>query len=275
MDARPVPAVALAVRPAADVAALVRLGVPASIVLLGSFALLLATRRLAGALAEPLGAVQLVATGATAALAAWGLRWLWYACHPPAQSARLDALVRWTPLAVVVVTATALSLPDASRAALALVWLVLIAAEIDIYRRGWGRGARFSHGGDQTPTSYSPSQESAPVSLHEPTEVLDEGVLQRLTRVRNAAGGEEVYGMLRAELAPGQQSETLHVAFCPPFAQVPQVDVEQADGPEARIKLAEVLAYGARIEVRLVQVLAEGSHVSVEVSARDEQPVGA
>ena len=39
--------------------------------------------------------------------------------------------------------------------------------------------------------------------------------------------------------------------FCPPFASVPQLDFEQADGPPARVKLGQLLAYGARFEVKL------------------------
>ncbi len=274
MDARPVPSMALTDRPGPDVAALVRLGVPAAIALLGSIALLLAARRLAGALTEPLEAVQLVTTGTMAALATWGLRRLWFARPAPAESDWLDKFVRWASLATVVTMVAALSLPDTSRVALAVVWLVLIAAEIDVYRSIQRRGGRSKDLGNETPPSYSPPVGVVPVSLHEPSETLDEGVLQRLTRRRDEAGGEMVYGLLRAELGAGQQTETLHVAFCPPFARVPQVDVEQADGPEARIKLAEVLACGARIEVRFAQALAEPAHVSVEISARDEQPDG-
>jgi len=75
-------------------------------------------------------------------------------------------------------------------------------------------------------------------------------VVQQLTR--SQAGDRDVLsGWLRLEFAPGQRNAAAHVAFCPPFARLPLVEVAQLDGPSGRIKTAQVLPFGVRLEVKL------------------------
>ena len=71
--------------------------------------------------------------------------------------------------------------------------------------------------------------------------VPPEGVVQQLTRSRAANGTEEISGWLRTSFAAGQRTASVHVAFCPPLGATPELSVEQIDGPEARIKTAQVL----------------------------------
>jgi len=94
-------------------------------------------------------------------------------------------------------------------------------------------------------------------------------VTQRLTRLWNAEQGESIYGTMRASFAPNQRDAVLHVAFCPPFARVPQLDLEQREGPEAQLKVGQLLAYGARIDVRLRRVPPEATSVVVHLSVRE------
>ena len=64
-------------------------------------------------------------------------------------------------------------------------------------------------------------------------------------------------------LAVGQRSGSLHVAFCPSFEQEPQVEAEPVCGPDCRIKAAQVLPYGARLDVKLDEPAAQDASVLV------------
>jgi hypothetical protein len=76
-------------------------------------------------------------------------------------------------------------------------------------------------------------------------------VMQQFTLRTTAEGGQELSGWLRMNLAAGQRTDTLHVAFCPPFEHAPIVEAEAVSGPDCRIKVAEVMPYGARLEIKL------------------------
>jgi hypothetical protein len=57
------------------------------------------------------------------------------------------------------------------------------------------------------------------------------------------------------------------VAFCPPFAGTPELTAVQLDGPEARIKIAQLLPYGARLDVKLIALNKESACVLVQFTA--------
>jgi hypothetical protein len=74
-------------------------------------------------------------------------------------------------------------------------------------------------------------------------------------------------------LAAGERSASVHLAFCPPFARAPRVELVQSDGPAARIKTVQVLPYGARFDLGFSAPAAEGDAVLLQFSAgtqRDE-----
>jgi hypothetical protein len=98
-------------------------------------------------------------------------------------------------------------------------------------------------------------------------ETLASNVLQQLTRIRNDAGVESIFGTLRAEFAAGQRHATLHVGFCPPLAGAPTVDADPADGPDATVKIVQAFAHGARLEVRLAVPATEACSVLLEMTA--------
>ena len=81
--------------------------------------------------------------------------------------------------------------------------------------------------------------------------VADPHITQQFTRRETAEGDDLVEGWLRAPLGPGQRTTHVHISFCPPFESIPELEFEQADGQPARVKLGQVLAYGARFEVKL------------------------
>jgi hypothetical protein len=93
-------------------------------------------------------------------------------------------------------------------------------------------------------------------------------VIQQLTRSQAADGAEELSGWLRLPFAPGQRTGTVHVAFCPPLRVTPELAVEQVEGPEARIKTAQLLPYGARFDLKLAAAAEGPTAVLLQFTAR-------
>ena len=85
---------------------------------------------------------------------------------------------------------------------------------------------------------------------------------------RRPTGPNELSGWLRMPFAAGQRTGSMHVAFCPPFAATPELAVEQIDGPEVRIKTAQLLPYGARLDLKLAAAAEEPTAVLLQFSAR-------
>ncbi|TWT39249.1 hypothetical protein [Blastopirellula retiformator] len=94
-------------------------------------------------------------------------------------------------------------------------------------------------------------------------------VSQQLTRAREATT-EVVYGFLRADFAVGERHQTLHVAFCPPLASPPEMELCQVEGPEVSVKTSLVEAHGARVELRRSGSLDEAFSVVLELHAASE-----
>ncbi|MDZ7616574.1 MAG: hypothetical protein U1E05_06185 [Patescibacteria group bacterium] len=93
-------------------------------------------------------------------------------------------------------------------------------------------------------------------------------VVQQLTRRQLPDGVEELAGWLRVSFAPGQRTENVHLAFCPPFSAAPQLTIKQLDGPAARMKTAQLLPYGVRIDLKLSAPAEEHCRVSLEFLAK-------
>jgi hypothetical protein len=91
--------------------------------------------------------------------------------------------------------------------------------------------------------------------------------LQQLTRVRNTEGIESIHGTLTADIAAGQRHATLHVGFCPPLEGQPTVEVEVLDGPDATAKVVQAFAHGARFELRLAEPAEDACRVAIEFAA--------
>jgi len=74
-------------------------------------------------------------------------------------------------------------------------------------------------------------------------------LLQELIRTRNN-GRETVIGTARLEFAAGEQTAALHVAFCPPLNNDPDVDVEALEAEGVTIRATDCRSYGLRLEAR-------------------------
>jgi hypothetical protein len=92
-------------------------------------------------------------------------------------------------------------------------------------------------------------------------------ITQRIVRGLSANGEEKVEAELWAELASGVQHKVLHLAFCPPFGEVPRVQVEQLEGPPGRLRIAQIVPHGTRIEIKLSAVSSKDAHVKLRVRA--------
>jgi hypothetical protein len=95
----------------------------------------------------------------------------------------------------------------------------------------------------------------------------DERVIQQLTRSTTREGVDVLRGSLHATFPPGLRTLSVHVAFCPAFAERPRMEFRQASGPAARIKLAQLLAFGARFDIKLAALAQVDETVVLEISA--------
>ena len=102
---------------------------------------------------------------------------------------------------------------------------------------------------------------------------LPADVEQQLQRTVDAQGDVVISGRIQQKFVPNQRTAAVHIAFCPPLAAVPEVKVEQVDGTEATVKIAEVLPLGVRIEVRLRRAAKEPQHVTLTLHAHGPQQV--
>jgi hypothetical protein len=223
-------------------------------------------RRLAGALESPLPAASLAALGLLLGGVAASARLLWRYAGPAADSAPFDALVRWLPLPMIVLAATALSVSGTSPAGLAALWGMLALEEVAVRPRG-KKGVRnvLPVRPDGRFAKKVPHTSSFPVP--------DDEVTQQLTRSQSADGVETLSGWLRVGLGPGQRSANVHVAFCPPFGRTPTLEVTQSAGPPSRIKTVQLLPFGARIDLKLNQAGDEPTSVLLQFSA-ESKPTG-
>jgi len=247
-------------------------GAVAALLLLA--AALVGWRRLAGALSSPLHPPLLLAAGAAMAVAAVGVRLAWRRLSAGNSAPLFDWLMAILPSSAVLALAAALSLPGTAAGGLAAFWAVLAVGEIlawqPLVRRrlpGRSKAAGRSH-----PVRLDPPETVA--AGHRPARPLADvppgDVLQQLTRSRAADGSEQLSGRLRAAFSAGQRSGSIHVAFCPPFARSPELAVEQLDGPPTRIKTAQLLPYGVRLDLKLTATAEAPQSVLVEFSARSK-----
>lgn len=272
-----------------QLAALCLLGV------LGMAALLLAMRRLSGGLERPLEPTTLLIVAILVALAALAIRALWQRSVNDDATLLDEPVVRFGPTLAVVVLGLALSLPELRLETLVAFWAILLSEELWstqlLPRSLRERTARpttlpgatpAAEPTVEQPAAVSSSPPSAPpaeiewagrAELPEVEHTEQEQVLLRLTRVRNGEGQEVLHATLRIDFEAGQRTSAFHLAFCPPFAYTPEVDAFQIDGPEARLKVCQLLPYGARFDLRLNRAYGEPLAVEIEVVAVGEMLV--
>lgn len=128
----------------------------------------------------------------------------------------------------------------------------------------------------RTSDDDSDAIDTAPVKIMtDAIEAAEEGaelVLQQVTRCRTAEGREAIAGQLLAEFAPGERQSTVHVAFCPPFERLPEIEVNLADDLDATVKPTQILHNGAQFEVRLAEPAEDCCSLLIEFTAADGEP---
>ena len=231
-------------------------------ILLASSALVLAGRRLAGAFDHPLNPAALAVAGG-----------LLIGVAGAARTVRRDLPARILLSAAVLAVAAAVTLPGANGVSTAVFWTALAGEEcwawrglLLLCRRPAVREEKVLQGAGQSGES---PRETTGFGDELPSRVAtpDADILQQLTLSRAEDGRQRLSGWLRMPLAAGQRTGNVHVAFCPPFAQAPEIEVRQLAGPACRLKTAQLLAYGTRVEVKLVAAAETAGSVLLEFSA--------
>ncbi|MEN6449978.1 MAG: hypothetical protein ABFC96_05775 [Thermoguttaceae bacterium] len=243
--------------------------------LLVSAAAALFFRRMAGALQHPLHPAALLAAALVAIVAAAAIRRSWR-CESRSPGRRWSDWIVMVAVSLSVIELTlGLCLPGTPAACLTAICVVVATEEAWAWRRHLRRSAVGPHPSVERGAAALRTEDTQPVDrrmdavdLADDDAVPPENVIQQLTRSRADDGAEQIAGWLRARFAPGQRTVSIHVAFCPPLESVPEVEVEQVDGPEARIKAAQSLPYGVRLDLKLVAAIDEPASVLLQFSAR-------
>jgi hypothetical protein len=201
-------------------------------------AVVLTIRQLAGAFTKPLDSGTLLAVGAVLLLLAIAAR---------GKTVASAALI----LLIVLLTASTNSI-----AAALLLWTATIFEELWSWQPVWFK--IYSQNHLQPTTDHPPPDELEP----------SEDILQNLVLRRVDDTSQELSGWLRMSVTKGQRTGSLHVAFCPPFAELPAIESEQHSGPACRIQTAQLLHCGVRLDLKLDAVAAKDESVVVRFFAR-------
>lgn len=216
-----------------------------------ALSLFLTWRRIVGALVVPLGAIPIVLAATGLVVTSTVLRSCSTQCRHVVLSTEYLVLVRMLPGVGAVMLLAALTLPGTPPWGIAAAWLLLIACETTswyLYRRG---------------TAGHPTRtDSAQTAVAESE--LPSGLMQRITRVREA-DRESLHALVQTEIEAGDNVAVVHLAFCPPLAERPQLTAHALDSDGADVRIAQVETFGARIVVRLPHVEPQPRQVMIEV----------
>ncbi|NLE36885.1 MAG: hypothetical protein GX621_02555 [Pirellulaceae bacterium] len=234
---------------------------------------ILVWRRMTGSLGQPLPATTMATWGLLLSAAVLCSRWLWRrGSRQPAS--RRDTFSHWGASLLLIALAAAVSVVGTSPAALAVLWGI-VALEEGVACLARRRNAL---------EIASPSSRSGLPSEGEPRVgdgvgmglgvesppgdfLLGDRVTQEFVRYRSADGNDVYTGRLRVAMPAGGRAASAHIAFCPPFARVPAIEVEREEGPSGRVQPVQVLPYGARLDLRLDRAAEEESTVVLRFSA--------
>lgn len=235
--------------------------------LLAFCGIVLAARRLAGAMTTPPGPAAILA----ACTAAVALLLLADRGSRRGTGRTAGGLARFGLLATV--AAVALPLRAAAPAATIAAVVALAVAGLIL-----GRGATSAAGrvlgrriAAARPSVAAPAARAADAGTNAatpPAPAWDAGMQQRFERCTLADGTECVRGRVRVTVAAGARAGVAHVGFCPPLPATPAVEAStEYDGVEAVVSAAEVLPWGVRIECRLDEPAEEVIEIPVDVVA--------
>ncbi|MEN6407380.1 MAG: hypothetical protein ABFC77_13035 [Thermoguttaceae bacterium] len=267
----------------------------AALALLFAAAAMVFWRRLAGALERPLEPGWLLAVGLLIALVAAAVRFGWFSTSQH-DGPRIASWADWLVMAVasgsVVALWVGVCLPETAAVGLFLIAVILGVEES--FSWAWflqrhnpaAQVAEVSQTVSQSPQTQNSTTSAAVVPIPlDPPAAYDEqsetaldnppsDVTQQLTRCQTVDGADQFSGWLRARFAAGQRTAGVHVAFCPPFAAMPELEAEQIDGPDARIKTSQLWPYGARLDIKLSAPAEEPTDVLLQFLAKTEKNRG-
>lgn len=239
----------------------------AVLLLLGSVAVFLTWRRIAGALVQ-------APSGGALVVAAIGLVTMAVLLRVAARqrgnlvlSAEYAVLAHWLPGIGAVLLLAALTLPGTPGWSMALAWLMLIAGETASWRIYLNPSRRIA----ERATNRTFNDEAL-AAADEPE--MPAGLVQRLIRIRDE-GREDIYALVQAEIAAGDRLAVVHVAFVPPLAARPALAAHAVDEDDAEVRVTQTETFGARIEVRLSQNALTPRRAMIEVLGSVTCPPGA
>ena len=235
-------------------------------------------RHFAAAFRQPLNGLGTLLAGALAAGTSVAARNLYRWAEPFAANRRAGGAFEWFMSFCLLAWGIAVSASGADVRGSALLWTILAGEElwawwsaIGLYRLHQrvtsARGA--TNGLAATPQTSEVCQTSevyAGKRAHSVPVASQADVLQEFVRSRQPGGAERLSGWMRVPLVPGQRNASVHLAFCPPFVCTPSVTATQQECPVARIKTAQVLPFGARLELKLAEPSLSDEEVLLEIS---------
>jgi hypothetical protein len=239
------------------------------VALLGLGALLVCARRAAGALATPLPTAML-------------LPWMAFVggCVLASRAAPRDALAergvrfaaRWGATTLLLVLwAVGLGLPQTSPGGLVGIWGIVLAVEAVSWARRWANSNRRALPHDRVARldALPSSNVHGPGTFAVVDAESPEQISQHVVRKRDD-DGEVIEGWLRVDFAARQRHATAHLAICPPLGHTPRCYAEPSSGPDAELKVAQVLPYGVRFEVKLDAVPSDATNVVIDFAIREQ-----
>ncbi|MCA9221146.1 MAG: hypothetical protein KDA71_12520, partial [Planctomycetales bacterium] len=162
-----------------------------------------------------------------------------------------------------------------SRLAVAGVWAIALVVEASclmwLFRLASRRPLTRSQSDDSSPSQIAEANSCDVTSVVAADEMATAPIvdfasltelIQQQSRERTQAG-ERAWGHLRANVAAGQRTVSLHVAFCPSLESAPQVEAKVIAGPSSSVKVAEAQPYGLRLEIRIGATPSEPAEVIV------------
>lgn len=211
------------------------------LVLLSGVAILLAWRRFAGGMQRPLDLSTASATSLFVAINAAAVMF------PRPGSLRRDVATS----CLSAVTAAALTLPGASWAASAVLWLPAIGCTAFTF---FGSRVAAVARNATRPMSRPAGECSGAHGFP-----FDEHTSAVTRRFVDASGRDCLEAMLHARFAAGSRTAVLHLAFSPPFLETPEVcwSLKKSSGGDAaidetaQVRATMVLPYGVRVELKL------------------------
>jgi hypothetical protein len=226
--------------------------------LLLALAAFLLMRRLAGELAQPLGGMSFVLTILLLTVVWLALRWPLLHGRAALNASTAAQLAIGTAAQLLV--DLSLTLPGTSVFALVVGWLVLLAGEGIVWALAlpnWPSRSPIQSPQPPAPSDASPAEIAPQNEEYDAADLDDElippNLIQQLTRTRLASGGEAVEVVVRCPFEPGELLTVAHVAFCPPLAHAPQLDVDPLEGSDVTVRVTQAETFGARLEIRRSQ----------------------